>query len=97
MNPQLTPRALDVIAASGESCEPIFRERPGAHETRLQSAPVCPHCGHVHRDAWEWNFGPGLEGTREVDCDSCGGAFSCEREVTVYYSTAAIAAAGEAA
>ena len=30
MNPQLTPRALDVIADSGESCEPIFRERRGS-------------------------------------------------------------------
>lgn len=56
--------------------------------TKLQSAPVCPHCGYVEKDAWEWNFGPGLEGDTEHDCGRCGEPFHCEREVSVYYTTA---------
>lgn len=55
--------------------------------TELQPNPVCPHCGCVDHDAWEWNFGPGLEGSTDQDCNSCGEPFVCEREVTVYYST----------
>ena len=55
--------------------------------THLTPSPVCPHCGHRHHDAWEWNFGPGLEGETEYECDDCGKPFHCEREVTVYYTT----------
>jgi hypothetical protein len=59
-------------------------------ETGLQASPVCPHCGHRHDDAWEWNFGAGLEGdSTDRYCDSCGGMFDCSREVTVYYTTRA--------
>lgn len=59
-------------------------------ELRMQPNPVCPHCGHVESDAWEWNFGPGLEGETEVACNSCGEDFSASRDVTVYYSTSKI-------
>ena len=63
-----------------------------APETDLQPSPVCPHCGYVERDAWEWNFGPGLEGSTEQECGSCGGEFTCEREVSIYYSTKTLGA-----
>jgi len=56
-------------------------------DTALQQHPVCPHCGHVEQDAWEWNFGPGIEGEREGDCNSCGESFKTEREVSIYYTT----------
>lgn len=52
----------------------------------LTTNPVCPHCGCVEYDAWEWNFGPGLEGEHEGNCNSCGEAFVCERTVSVYYT-----------
>mgnify|MGYP003395084511 CR=1 FL=1 len=29
--------------------------------------PVCPHCGYVERDAWEIDFGAGLDGDNEVN------------------------------
>lgn len=59
-----------------------------AIETKLQDVPTCPHCGYVHDDAWEWNFGPGLEGTSEDRrCDRCDEAFDCKRSVSVYYTT----------
>ena len=60
------------------------------HDTRLQPRPVCPHCGYQHDDAWEWNFGPGLDGSSEGrTCDSCEGEFDCERVVCVDYTTKA--------
>ena len=58
------------------------------HDTKLQPHPVCPHCGQKHKDAWEWNFGPGLEGTSEDRwCEHCGEPFDCERVVHVSYTT----------
>ena len=58
------------------------------YDTNLQHRPVCPHCGHEHDDAWEWNFGNGLEGTSEArQCYRCDGEFDCERVVYVSYTT----------
>ena len=58
------------------------------HETTLQPEPVCPHCGHKHKDAWEWNFVTGLDGYSEGrDCENCGESFDCERVVDVSYTT----------
>ncbi len=57
-------------------------------DTVLQPWPVCPRCGHKHRDAWEWSLGPGLDGSGEHDCDECGNTFHVERVVTVDYTTA---------
>ena len=56
---------------------------------RLKPHPVCPHCGCVHRDAWEWSFGPCGDGSMEHDCDRCGESFIVERVVTVEYNTKA--------
>jgi hypothetical protein len=48
----LTPRALDVIADSGESCEPIFRERPGfGNETAAPNYEVAALI--KERDGWQ--------------------------------------------
>jgi len=58
-------------------------------DTRLQHVPVCPHCGYKHKDAWEWNFGPGVEGDTEHRCDSCDRDFHVQREVSIYYTTQA--------
>ncbi len=60
---------------------------PAPDDCDLQDVPVCPHCGHRHCDAWEWNFGNGMEGSADHDCDNCGEEFHVEREVTVYFST----------
>jgi hypothetical protein len=59
-------------------------------ETHLTPRPVCPHCGYEHDDAWEWNFGPGIDGTSEGHtCYHCDGLFDCERIVDVSYTTKA--------
>lgn len=57
--------------------------------TTRTDAPICPHCGYVHKDAWEWRFGPGLDGDSDRECDNCEQPFHCERIVDVSYSTKA--------
>jgi uncharacterized C2H2 Zn-finger protein len=57
------------------------------HDTYLQDCAVCPYCGYVLRDAWELNFGVGLEGDTEETCSRCEKTFKIYRSVTVYYST----------
>ncbi len=61
--------------------------------TSYAPVPVCPYCGHKHNDSWEWNFGAGLDGDAEHDCDSCGEPFFVRRIVTVDYTTRKLAAA----
>ena len=58
-----------------------------SYDTKLQPFPVCPACGHEHRDAWEWNFGGLLDGETEHDCDNCGNPMFCESIVTIEYTT----------
>ena len=49
--------------------------------------PVCPYCGHVERDAWEIDFGPGLDGDAETFCGMCGKDYFVSRNTFVSYST----------
>lgn len=51
----------------------------------LTKEPVCPHCGHRHRDAWEWSLQNGEPTNRE--CYSCDMEFECTRVVDVSYTT----------
>lgn len=55
----------------------------------LTDFPVCPHCGHVERDAAEIDFG-GMDGDTIVACGSCGVDYFVERRVSVSYSTAKV-------
>lgn len=57
------------------------------YETTRQDRPVCPHCGYKHDDAWEWNFGLGLDGDTSVRCYHCDELFDCERVIDVSYTT----------
>jgi hypothetical protein len=52
-----------------------------------EQSPVCPHCGYVDSDAWEIDFGPGLEGDTIVACDHCGEEYKVFRYVSVSYSS----------
>jgi len=56
-------------------------------QTDFTDYPVCPYCGHVERDAWEIDFGPGLDGDAETSCNSCGADYFCSRNVSVTYTT----------
>jgi hypothetical protein len=46
---------------------------------------VCPHCGHVHSESYE--FGGGGEGDGEDECGECGKKFYWSRTISVSYST----------
>ncbi len=48
--------------------------------------PICPWCGHLHRDAFEWRMRDGDE-EDTGECDSCGKPFVTTRNVTVTYDT----------
>lgn len=51
---QFTPRALDVIADSGECTDPVFRERPGAATVAQFDAAVAaelPLVSHLAYDS----------------------------------------------
>ena len=49
---------------------------------------ICPHCEYIEKDAWEINFGAGIEGDTEIMCNSCGEEYFCSRIVEIYYETA---------
>lgn len=64
------------------------KKPPQSIDTVLQQRPICPHCGYQHDDAWEWDFGPGLDSSSEDrECYQCGDTFNCERVVDVSYTT----------
>ena len=54
---------------------------------RHSDNPVCPHCGHQHIDAWDWEFGPGIEGDTETECGECEKPFHVFRHAHITYST----------
>lgn len=49
---------------------------------------VCPHCGHVHSDSYEWIRDSGNNNEAEVDCCDCGKTFFMEWDWSVSYTTA---------
>ena len=55
--------------------------------TEYEREPVCPHCGFKHKDSWEWDFGPGMEGEDTFECGECEKEFICIRNVEVTYTT----------
>lgn len=44
--------------------------------------PTCPHCGHEHKDAFEWIGDDG-----EHACDSCGKKFIWSRDISIAFTT----------
>lgn len=50
--------------------------------TSFQIWPICPHCGHKHVDAWEWQCDSGI-----TNCEHCNNVFHYDRIVTVEYTT----------
>jgi len=49
------------------------------------TAPVCPYCGYVDKDALEIDFGPGFEGDTVHTCDVCDLNYFLSRYVSVSY------------
>ncbi len=59
-------------------------------ETEYTSDPICPHCGTAYGDAWETDFGVGLDGDADVTCGHCDKEYHIERCVDVAYTTSEI-------
>jgi hypothetical protein len=55
-------------------------------DTEHRDLPICPHCGHEHKEAWDWGF-PGAEGCIETWCESCGKEMIVSKSVTITYTT----------
>lgn len=49
--------------------------------------PICPYCGHAERDAWEIDFGSGMEGDAVITCEHCETDYRVHREVEITYSS----------
>lgn len=62
-------------------------------EHTMTDEPICPYCGGRERDAWEIDFGPGLDGDTTHTCGHCGEDYFLERVVFVNYSSHPIAKA----
>ena len=45
---------------------------------------LCPHCGYIHPDAFEWSD------SGQLDCYYCDNTFSFQREVTTTYCTSKV-------
>ena len=46
---------------------------------------VCPYCGAIHGDSWEY-FRDGNDDA-EIKCQSCGKDFAATMDISVSYST----------
>jgi predicted RNA-binding Zn-ribbon protein involved in translation (DUF1610 family) len=58
-------------------------------DTELTDKPICPHCGFEEPDAWEMDFGFGVEGEGEFECGKCGKPYICTKSVVISYTTKA--------
>jgi len=47
--------------------------------------PICPHCGYVHKDAWE--MFDDVEGNKETNCHSCDRPIIVNKHCRINYST----------
>jgi hypothetical protein len=56
-------------------------------DTEHRDSPICPHCGHAEGDAWEIDFGAGIEGDTTITCGECEMDYLASRHCTVTYST----------
>lgn len=53
---------------------------PSTFECWSNEYPMCPHCGHLHRDAEEFTDG-------RYDCEKCDKEFKVSTETWVRYTT----------
>ncbi len=58
-----------------------------SQDTQYQNEVICPHCGYVHRDSWEIDFGGYGDGEITMECANCDEPMVVTRQVEVTYST----------
>lgn len=62
-----------------------IRRVPEEWELRHTTYPLCPHCGHWMRDAWELDMDD--EQTEQVWCEGCDETYIVRCHVSVTYTT----------
>ena len=53
--------------------------------TQGTDSPVCPFCGYVHKDSWEWS--DSYDNGDDRQCDSCDMWFYVVRQVHISWRT----------
>ena len=53
--------------------------------TEYTKEVVCPWCGHIHSDSWD--FFPRYEETASAECGECDKPIRIVRHVSITYST----------
>ena len=56
-------------------------------DTAYEPEVICPHCGHVDRDAWELPLDHDGDSTVE-ECGNCRELYTIQLHLTTEYSTA---------
>ncbi len=51
-------------------------------EHQNTSEIVCPYCGKVHQDSWEYQYSEDV-----IECESCYKKFKYTRDIIVSYTT----------
>lgn len=52
--------------------------------------PVCPHCGHIIKDAWDIQFRNQL--SEQYQCGACEERFDIRQNVSITYTTSKVKA-----
>jgi len=79
---------IDVCECEGCNKERENWKPPAWHDHKMTNEIICPYCGYEHGDSWEW--ADGREQEDEFECHQCQKTFSCERSISVTYSTTPI-------
>jgi uncharacterized Zn-finger protein len=61
-------------------------ENDTSFDTDYRSNIICPYCGEVHNDSWEF-FSDGTEEIIKTECSYCDKPIEVYREIQVFYST----------
>jgi len=56
-------------------------------DTEFTDNIICPHCGYVFNDSWEYSVDMNDGDTYVLECDDCGKEFELEVHISIEYST----------
>lgn len=57
-------------------------------DTRREKSVICPHCGSVQQDIWEYELEQ--DDTREIECGNCEKEFFVCMQLNPTYTTSRI-------
>ena len=63
-----------------------FKQLKHNYDSKYEKEIVCPYCGYIHTDSWEWND-HGFDKDIEAECDNCEKEFTFIIECEITYSS----------